>query len=432
MDRRRFVHSSLFSAAALGISAPLQAEAASQASANAGTNLPAAILALHDRRGEAQPITAAEREHRLERARELMAQQHVDALYLAGSTSLTYFTGLRWGNSERMTAFILPAKGAAFIVCPFFEEDRVRERLDTVPGGNSIRIYTWLEDESPSALIGKGLSDAGVHSGTLAIEEKTPYVFANEIAKANPGLHLVDGTPITAGCRRIKSPAELALMRLACDITFHVYAAAFQSGHPGMTTREFTDLIDAGYHRCGFPGEASCQTGIYSALPHGSLTPQVIQENDIVLIDDGCIVEGYQSDISRSFVYGKPTDKMQRVFDIVHHAQTAAYQAAKAGNECQAVDAAARSVIASAGFGPDYKTFTHRLGHGIGMDMHEWTYLVRGNTTRLEANMTFSDEPGIYLHNEFGIRLEDDMVITPTGGELLTPQSHSLTEPFAR
>lgn len=427
MDRRRFLTSGLLTATAL-----TTAKAArSQIPARPEIKLPAPILALTDRRSEARPITLAEREHRLARARELMAANRIDALFLAGGTSLTYFTGLRWGNSERLTAFLQPAKGDAFIVCPHFEEDRIRERLTTVPNGNSIRIHTWLEDESPSALIGKGLADIGLRTGTLAIEERTPFVFANAIAKANPGLHLADATPITAGCRSIKSPAELALMRLACDVTLHVYKAAFESGHPGMTTREFTALIDAGYQRSGFPGEASCQTGIYSALPHGSLTPQTIQENSIVLIDDGCLVEGYQSDLSRSFVYGKPTSKMQRVFDIVHQAQTAACQAAKAGNECQAVDAAARSVIAAAGFGPDYKTFTHRLGHGIGMDMHEWTYLVRGNTTKLEANMTFSDEPGIYLPGEFGIRLEDDMVITPTGGQLLTPQSHSLTEPFA-
>ena len=198
-----------------------------------------------------------------------------------------------------------------------------------------------------------------------------------------------------------------------------------------MATSEFSALVAAGYSRVGFPGFASCETGIYSALPHGSIAPQVIRENDIVLIDDGCIVEGYYSDISRTFVYGTPTDKMQRVFDVVKRAQTAALYATKSGNECQSVDAAARKVITDAGFGPAYRTFTHRLGHGIGMDMHEWTYLVRGNATPMQANMTFSDEPGIYLRGEFGVRLEDDMLVTADGGEMFTQQSSSLTEPFA-
>lgn len=437
MNRRRFLQGTSIAAAAAASAAVLgnagafgQEEVGRRGNAGPHT-LPPSIAALASRKGEARPITTAERGERLQRAQALMQQTKMGALLLAGSTSLVYFTGLRWGNSERMTAYILPAKGAGFIVCPFFEEERVRERLSTVPNGDQIRVYTWLEDESPYKLVAKGLADAGMRTGTIGIEEKTPFVFANEVAKACPGWHVVDGTPITAGCRMIKSPAELALMRLANDVTLKVYEAAWKAGHPGMATSDFSALVSAAYNRVGFPGFASCETGIYSALPHGSITPQVIQENDIVLIDDGCTVEGYQSDISRTFVYGKPTDKMLRVFDIVKQAQTAAFHAAKSGNECQSVDTAARKVITDAGYGPDYKTFTHRLGHGIGMDGHEWTYLVRGNTTRLQNNMTFSDEPGIYLRGEFGVRLEDDMIITPQGGELFTPQSRSLTEPFA-
>jgi Xaa-Pro dipeptidase len=180
----------------------------------------------------------------------------------------------------------------------------------------------------------------------------------------------------------------------------------------------------------GFPGEASVQVGEYSALPHGSVTPQVIREGTIVIVDDGCQVEGYQSDITRTFVLGKASDKMKKVFDIVHQAQAVALRTAHPGVECQAVDAAARKVIVDAGYGPDYKFFSHRLGHGIGMDGHEWPYLVRGNTTPLAAHMTFSDEPGIYIPGAFGIRLEDDMHITENGAELFTPQSPSLENPF--
>jgi Xaa-Pro dipeptidase len=418
MDRRHFLQAG----AMLAVTGVSSAQSSS---------LPAPILALKSRKAEAVPISLAERQQRFERARALMAAQKMSAILLTGGTSLNYFTGMRWGNSERMMCFVLPVKGDAFFVAPAFEEGRVHERLSAVPGGQSSHIYTWQEDQSPYALVGKGLADLGIVSGTLGIEERTQFVFANEIARACPNLKVVDATPVIAGCRMIKSPAELALMRLACDVTLKVYTAVWQSAHPGMTTHDFANLCGQAYDRVGFPGDTSCQTGVYSALPHGSLTPQVIKENEIVLIDDGCIVEGYQSDLSRTFVYGKPTDKMLRVFDIVHKAQATAVATARPGLECQAVDAAARKVISDAGFGPDYKYFTHRVGHGIGMDMHEWTYLVRGNTTRLEAGMTFSDEPGIYIPGEFGVRLEDDMVITPAGAVLLTPQSPSLEHPFA-
>ena len=426
MDRRHFLQTSLLatpSALAFGQRPEHRSEGSSRP-------LPAAIAALKNRKAEAVPITLAEREARFETARRLMKEEKMEAILLAGSTSLVYFTGMRLGNSERMFCFVIPQKGDAFVVCPAFEKDRMMERMNLLPGGATIRIYTWQEHESPYALVRKGLADGGVNSGTLGIEEKTPFVYANEIAKACGNLHVVDATPVIAGCRMIKSPAELALMKLACSVTLQVYEAVWKSAHPGLTTAEFSEMCDAAYRHVGFPGDTSCQTGIYSALPHGSITPQVIKENDIVLIDDGCMVEGYVSDLSRTFVYGKPTDKMLRVFDVVHQAQAAALAAAKPGVECQAVDAAARKVITDAGFGPDYKTFTHRVGHGIGMDGHEWTYLVRGNTTKLRPGMTFSDEPGIYLKGEFGVRLEDDMAITEHGAEMMTPTSSSLTQPF--
>jgi Xaa-Pro dipeptidase len=197
-----------------------------------------------------------------------------------------------------------------------------------------------------------------------------------------------------------------------------------------MTQATVRDLISTAHRKLGFTGGASVQVGEYSALPHGSRTPQTIREGTIVMVDGGCTAEGYQSDITRTFVLGKPSDKMKQVFDIVHRAQSAALAAARPGAECQSVDAAARKVIVDAGYGPDYTYFSHRLGHGIGMDGHEWPYLVRGNTLAMERGMTFSDEPGIYIPGEFGVRLEDDMHITPSGAELLTPQSPSLEEPF--
>ena len=229
----------------------------------------------------------------------------------------------------------------------------------------------------------------------------------------------------------IKSAHELQLMSVANRATLKVYEAVYRALKPGMTQDDAEQLISAAYGRVGFRGEASVEVGQYSANPHGSATPQTIRENMIIMIDDGCLVEGYNSDITRTFVLGKATDKMKRVFDIVHRAQQAALSAARPGVECQAVDAAARKVIVDSGYGPDYNYFTHRVGHGIGMDGHEWPYLVRGNKLPLQPNMTFSDEPGIYLRGEFGMRLEDDMHITENGAELFTPQSPSLERPFA-
>jgi Xaa-Pro dipeptidase len=241
---------------------------------------------------------------------------------------------------------------------------------------------------------------------------------------------VVDGTPVTAGCRMVKDAHEIALMRHASAVTLTAYEAAWKSLREGMTQDEFAGLVSAAHARLGYTGGAGVQVGKYSALPHGSATPQVIREGNILLIDGGCKVEGYSSDISRTFVLGTPTQKMKDLFELEHRAQTAALRAARPGLPCEVVDAAARKVIVDAGYGPDYRYFSHRVGHGMGMDGHEWPYLVRGNTLPLAPGMVFSDEPGIYLPGEFGIRLEDDMVITESGAELFTPQSESLERPF--
>jgi Xaa-Pro dipeptidase len=400
--------------------------------ATAATALPPAVATLGSRRAEAHPITLAERESRFDRARSLMRANQMDAIALAGGTSLTYFTGMHWGNSERLFTFVLPQKGNPIYLCPAFEEDRVHERMTQAPAGRESKVFTWQEDDDPYALAAKALREAGVTTGRLGIEERVPFVFSEGIRQAAHNVELTSATSVTAGCRSVKSPAELKLMQLANDITLQVYEAAWKSLKPGMTNDEVSNLIAAAYRQTGFPGDASCQVDAWSALPHGSLQPQVIREGSIVLIDDGCTVEGYQSDISRTFVIGKPTDKMKRVFDTVHKAQTAARNAAKPGVACQVVDAAARKVVDDAGFGPGYAHFTHRVGHGIGMDGHEWPYLVKGNTQLLQANMATSDEPGIYLKGEFGVRLEDDMYVTPDGARWFTPQSNSLEDPFGK
>jgi Xaa-Pro dipeptidase len=427
-SRRRFLLSAAATVPALALDVSLNAQ-----TSNASDALPAPILALKDRSAEATPISPAEHGRRVARARELLAQNKLAALTVTGGTTLEYFLGIPAGQSERLFAWTLPASGDPFIVCPSFEQGRVHEALTTIAGGSSTKVFTWNEDEDPYALLAQSLQAATRSSLPLAIDERVQYVFADRIAQAVAPRATTSGIPVVAGCRSIKSTAELALMQLANDITWTVYKAVYESCGPGDTNRRFTGLIDAAYGRCGVHGEASCQVAAFSAQPHGSPTAQIIREGQMVLIDDGCFVQGYQSDISRSFVYGKPTDRQRKVFDVVHAAQSAALAAAKPGAEMQAVDVAARTVITRAGFGPDYKHFAHRVGHGIGMDMHEWYYLVRGNTRLIQTNMTFSDEPGIYLADDpepFGIRLEDDMHITPDGARLFTPQSPSLEHPF--
>jgi Xaa-Pro dipeptidase len=389
------------------------------------------IASLKSRKDEAKPITRAEFAARQEKARELMTANGLDAMLLMEGTSLTYFTGMKWWGGERLFAAVFPVKGAAFYVSPAFEEGRAREQIAKGPDDNNPDVRVWQEDQSPYDLVAQGLKDRGMSSGKLGLEETVKFVFSDGIAHAAPAVNTVPATPVTAGCRMHKSDHEVALMRLAAKVTLAAYEAAYHALKPGMTQHDFEDLISGAHAKLGFDGGADVQVGEYSAFPHGSVASQIIREGTIVLVDGGCKVEGYTSDITRTFVLGKPSDKMKQVFEIVHRAQTTAVKTARPAIECQAVDAAARKVITDAGYGPDYKYFTHRLGHGMGMDGHEWPYLVRGNTLPMAANMTFSDEPGIYIRGEFGIRLEDDMHITENGAELFTPQSPSLEHPFA-
>jgi len=393
---------------------------------------PQAIAALSSMKSQAQPITLAERESRQEKARQLMGENGLDAILMMERTSLNYFTGIRWWGGERMFAMVLPAKGAAFYVCPAFEEGRAREQIGNAPGGNAQDVRIWQEDESPYQKVAQGLKERGVSTGKLGIEETVHFVFSDGLSKAAPQAAWVSATPVTAGCRMIKSEHEVALMRLASNVTLAAYRAVYQSLDEGMTHRDVGQLVETAHEKLGFEGDALVEIGEFAAFPHGSVQPQIVREGVPILIDGGCKVEGYHSDITRMMILGKPTDKMKQVFEIVHRAQSTALVTARPGLECGAVDAAARKVITDAGYGPDYKYFSHRLGHGMGMDGHEWPYLVRGNTTKLQPNMTFSDEPGIYIRGEFGIRLEDDMHITENGAELFTPQSPSLEEPFGK
>ena len=391
--------------------------------------LPPSIARLSSWADRATPIRTEERAGRVEKAKRLMRENGLDALLLTGGTSMLYFTGIRWGLSERLFAVVIPVSGDGFVVTPAFEEDRTREQLAIGPMAEA-EVLTWEEHESPYELVASGLRARGIGGGRIGAEETVRFVFADGIANVAPSLEVVSGTPVTAGCRTVKDDHELDLMRLANEVTLTAYKAAYEALEEGMTQSDFARLVSLAHSRLGFSGGAGVQTGEYSALPHGSVTPQVIREGTILLIDGGCGVEGYRSDISRTFVLGTPTDKMRRVFEIEHRAQKAALDRAAPGVPAEEVDRAARQVIEEAGYGPGYTYFTHRVGHGIGMDGHEWPYLVKGNTAPLVVGNTFSDEPGIYIPGEFGVRLEDDMVITPTGAELFTPQSPSLEDPF--
>jgi len=424
ISRRKFLELSATSAGVAALAAPkLHAE-------SQDVPLPPSIAALKSRKDEATPVTREERQQRLERARKLMTENSLDAMVLMTGTSLQYFSGIRWWGGERMFTLALPAKGNAFYVCPAFEEGRAREQIKNAPEGEHPDVRVWQEDESPYQRLAQGLQDRGIATGKIGMEETVRFVFADSIAKAASQATIASATPITAGCRMIKSSHEIALMRLASQVTLAAYEAAYRAVKDGMTQPELEALVQKAHAQLGFNGGADVQVGEFSAFPHGSVTPQVVHEGTIVLMDGGCAVEGYQSDITRTFVLGKASDKMKSVFDIVHRAQSAALAAAKPLAECGSVDAAARRVVIDAGYGPDYKYFTHRLGHGLGMDGHEWPYLVRGNPAKLQANTTTSNEPGIYIRGEFGIRLEDDMHITENGAELFTPQTPSLEDPF--
>ena len=424
-SRRRFLKTGSV-AAAVGAVLPELAPAL----ADRDAALPPAIAVLRSLRKEARPITTDERAERQEKARRLMRENSLSAILLAPGTSLRYFTGIRWDGGERIFAMVLPAKGKAFYVAPAFEEGRAREQIGLAPEGKNPDVRVWQEDENPYERVAQGLNDREVSGGTIGLEETMKFVFSDGVRKAASSASFTSATPVTAGCRMTKSAHEIDLMRLAAKVTLAAYEATYRSLKVGMTQGDVADLIETAHRQLGFEGGADVQVGEYSAFPHGSVAPQNIREGTIVMIDGGCMVEGYASDITRTFVLGKASDKMKQVFDIVHQAQSAALAAARPGAEAGSVDAAARKVIADAGYGPDYKYFTHRLGHGMGMDGHEWPYLVRGNTTKLQPEMTFSDEPGIYIRGEFGIRLEDDMHILPEGAELFTRQSPSLEEPF--
>lgn len=391
-------------------------------------DLPEPIKALKPMTAGIVPIADSERLARIEKARRLMAENGLDALMLEPGSSLLYYTGVQWGLSERPFVVVIPAKGELAYVCPAFEEMRARELIKF---SNDVRV--WQEDESPYQRVAAILRDRGVAAGRVGVEERLRFFIADGVRKEAPSATFVSADPVTAGCRMIKSPAEIALMQRANDITIVAYRAAFATLHEGMTQFEFQRNVSSAFQRLGAAGgSAGAQFGTYSAFPHGSITPQKLKEGDVVLVDGGCAIQGYHSDITRTTVFGKASPRQRDVWELEHRAQDAAFAAAQVGAPCESVDAAARKVITAAGFGPDYRVpgLPHRTGHGIGLDGHEWTNFVRGNKTPIRPGMCFSDEPMIAIYGEFGIRLEDCLHITESGPKFFTTQSPALDRPF--
>jgi Xaa-Pro dipeptidase len=374
------------------------------------------------------PISVEERLHRIEKAQKLMEENKIDAIYLDGGTAMDYFTGIRWGNSERMMAAILPAKGEVKYVVPHFEEERLREMIKI---GSDVRV--WEEHESPYKVVAQIFSDFGIKTGRIGMEERVRFFLYDGIRKEAPSLQYLSADAVTMNCRLFKSAAELSLMQKANDVTISAFKAVIPLLKVGMTQVEFAGLISQAHSKLGSSGGALVSFGESTAFPHGSKKPQALKEGDVVLMDGGCNVGGYASDITRTIVFGEPTKRQREIWDLEKASQAAGFAAAKLGVPCENVDIASRKVITDAGFGPGYKTpgLPHRTGHGIGMEGHEWGNMVLGNKQLLQLGMCFSIEPTICIYGEFGIRLEDCAYMTEQGVKWFTEQSPAIDQPFA-
>jgi Xaa-Pro dipeptidase len=413
MKRRSFLLS-----AAAGISASLHAQS---------TGVPESIRSLRPMTEGVKPITSEERAQRIEKARKLMRTNRLDASFIGPGSTMFYFTGTRWRGADGSLGLIIPVQGDVAWVVKASDESQIRKLLRT--GGD---VRTWDSGRTQEKAIAEVLSDRHAATGRLGLEEQVPFSVYDGIRKAASSVEIASADPVTIGCRVIKSPAEIALMQHATDVTIAAYKAGLATLKEGMTQIDLRRNITAAYTALGFSGEVSVSFGKYTAYPHGSIQPQKLQVGDVVQIDDGCSVDGYQSDVTRTVVFGKPTKRQTDVWNLEHKAQAAAFAAAQPGASCESVDAAARNLITAAGFGPGYKVpgLPHRTGHGIGLDIHEWTYLVKGNKTPIEPGMCFSDEPMIAIYGEFGIRLEDCMYITPDGPRMFSKPSPSIDQPF--
>jgi len=416
MNKRTFLKLS----GALGVTAAITPVAARDES-NSGDSLK--IMT-----GDAQPISVDERKARVARAQHLMQQSGIDALLLESGSSLVYFLGVRWRRSERFTGAVIPAEGEIAIVTPYFEEPSIRESMSF---GDDVR--TWHEHENPFALVAGVLADRGLKSGRIAVEETVRHFIVDGVQQAARSFEMVSGKPVTRGCRMYKSSAELALMQTANDITLAAYSHVHGQIEQGMSPSDVGALMTQATRALGgntnFSGVLLNEA---SAYPHGTDQPQVVKEGGIILMDCGCDVHDYESDISRTWVYGDPSRKQRDVWNTVKRGQELALETATIGTPAGKVDDVVRAYYESKGYGPGYQTpgLSHRLGHGIGMDGHEPVNFVHGENTPIAAGMCFSNEPGIYAFGEFGVRLEDCLYITADGPQLFTDLSPSIDNPF--
>ncbi len=401
------------------------ATAVAAAAASAAKNSRAALQSLTT---AAQPISAQEHADRLQKLQALMQERRTAALLVEAGSALEYFTGVRWPRSERTTAALIPASGQPVIVTPFFEEPSIRETLK-VAGD----IRPWKEDESPFELLAGALR-AQTASGSLAIEPTTRFFIVDRVTRAaGAEREVTSGADLVSACRTIKSPAELALMQTANDVTINALRHVHAAIRPGMKATDVQALMIAATEALGGVHEFSLVLlNEASAFPHGSIKPQQVREGSVILIDTGCTVHGYQSDISRSWVFGDPTTRQRQVWNTVKRGQEIALETATPGVPVGAIDKAVRTFYEQQGWSRDYGLpgLSHRTGHGIGLDGHESPYLVRNDTTPLRAGMCFSDEPGLYIPGEFGIRLEDCWYMTDGGPKLFTALARSLEQPI--
>jgi len=380
--------------------------------------------------GDANAISVSERLDRIAKAQRLMAENNIDAVLLEPGSSMLYFTGISWRRSERLTAVIIPREGDIGVVTPFFEEPSVRESMTF---GDDVRA--WHEHDSPFQRVAGFLKDRNLDGGRLGLEDTVRYFVADGLGRAAPEYEIVSGRPVIRGCRMFKSANEIALMHKASEVTLTAYQNVYQRLEAGMTPADVSAMMMQAQTDLGGIGIWNMALfGVASAYPHGTSLPQKIEEGQIVLMDCGCSVQGYQSDISRTFVFGEPSARQREVWDTVRKGQEIAFDAARIGAAAGSVDDAVRAYYESLGWGPGYKVpgLSHRTGHGIGMDGHEPVNFVHGEETRLQPGMCFSNEPGLYDFDAFGVRLEDCLYMTEDGPAWFTVPPDSLDDPIGR
>lgn len=388
------------------------------------------LAKLSDMTGNVVAIKHEEFVDRIAKAQQIMQTEGIEAIYVNAGTNLYYFTGIRWGVGERMVGAVIPAKGDVEFIAPNFE-------LDTLLGFMNVKgkINTWHEDESPSELIVTMLKEMGITSGTVGIDESTAFFMFDGIRKAAPQFDYIDAKAVTAGCRSCKSSNEIALLQRAKDMTMEVHKAAARILRKDISVTEVEAFIHEAHLKVGAPaGSYFCIVlfGEDSAYPHGVKSPKNLSMNDTVLIDTGCQLQGYNSDITRTYAFGEPSDRQRQVWNSEKAAQAAAFEAAQLGKTCASVDKAARDMLEKDGYGPGYDIpgLPHRTGHGVGLDIHEWPYLVLNDHTPLAKGMCFSNEPMLCVPGEFGVRLEDHFYMGESGPIWFTEPSYSIDDPF--